>query len=73
MTRRIRFDDVVPFAMELVSLDIDLFHFVVANLAAGRIFPAILSTRHFQSLGGCSPGDEIDDRFVITQRLATPV
>jgi len=52
---------------------IDALHLFIVNLASGWIFPAIQSTRHFQSLRRGRPGDEIDDRFVIPQRFSTPI
>ncbi len=45
-----RSDDVDPVAMKLVTLHIKMLHFFIANLASDWIFPAIQSTRHFQSL-----------------------
>ena len=59
--------------MKLVAFDVDARHFFITNLAPGWIFPAIQSTRHFQSLRRGGPGDEIDDRFVIPQRLSAPI
>ena len=59
--------------MELVTFDIDLLHFVIGDLAPGWILSAIQAARHFQALRGGCPGDKLDDRFVVAQRLATPI
>ncbi len=59
--------------MELVALDVNVLHLRVADLATGWIFSAVQTTGHFQSLGRGGLSDELNDRFVITQWLSTPI
>lgn len=59
--------------MKRVTSQLDALHLFVAHLASGWIFSTIQSAPDLEALrGGCS-GDEIDDRFIIAQRLAAPV
>src|SRR6266496_1055456 len=73
LSRLMRSDDVVPFAMERIGVRIQRLHFVLADFATGGIFAAIQPARDFESLGGGRLRDEIDDRFVVPQGFATPV
>ena len=59
--------------MELMSLQTEALHLLVAHLASGRVFSAIQSADDHQSLGGGRFGDEIDDGLIVSQRLAAPV
>src|SRR5712692_8751069 len=68
-----RSDDLVPFAMKLIRVKIESLHFLLGDFATGWIFAAIQAARHFQSFGGRRLGNEMDDRFVVTQWLATPI
>jgi hypothetical protein len=68
-----RFDDIVPFAMKSIGMKIDSFHLFWGDFATGGIFAAIQSADHGQSFRGRRLGDEMDDGFVVTQRLATPI
>ena len=66
-------DDIVPFAMEPGALDVELAHFLIRDLAACGILSAVESARDLQAFGGGGVGDQVDDGFVVAQRLATPI
>ena len=59
--------------MESVAYNIDAHHFFIADLAPSRIFPTIQTALDFQTFGSCSLGDQVDDGFVIDQRLSAPI
>ena len=68
-----RSDHIVPFAMKFIRLKIDRLHVVLRDCPAGGILAAIQSAGYCQSFRGRGLGNEIDDGFVITQGLATPI
>ena len=59
--------------MKLIAFNVDMLHLLSGDLAPGRIFSAVQPAGHFQPLRGGGLGDELDDRFVIAQRLSTPI
>jgi len=76
MSGLMRSDDIVhivPFAVKPIRLKIDALHFFLADFAAGWIFAAVQSAGHFQSFRSRRLGNEMDDGFVISQWLATPI
>jgi len=66
-------NEIVPFAMKPVGLELDLLHLRSTNLAPGGIFAPIQSACHCQSLRCGGSRDQVDDRFAIAQRLPAPV
>src|SRR5487761_1405649 len=66
-------DEIIPFAMKRVGLELDLLHLRSAYLASRRVFASVQSTGHRQSFRGGGSRDQVYDGFVIAQRLATPV
>lgn len=68
-----RSDHVVPCAMELAGLKVDLWHVFLGDGPAGGIRTAIESAGHGQSFRGRRLRDEMDHRLVVTQWLAAPV
>ena len=56
-----------------MTLNVDLLHFLIGDLAPGWIFSAVQPAGHFQSFRRGGLGDEVDNRFVIAQRLSTPI
>jgi hypothetical protein len=63
----------VPLAMKLIGLKIDTLHFLIGDLVPDGIFPAVQSACHLQPLGRGCLRNEIDDRFVVAQRLTAPI
>ena len=68
-----RSDDIVPFAMKGVGVEINLLHVVLRDFAPGGIFAAIQAAGHGQAFRGRRLGDEIHDRFVVAQWLTAPI
>ena len=66
-------DDIVPVAMELVTLQIDSLHLFVGDSPPCGILPTIEATRDLQTLGRGRLGNEVHDGLVIPQRLTPPV
>ena len=50
-------DQIVPFAMKLVALQVDALHLRIAYFASCRVFVSIQSTGDLQSLRSGCPGD----------------
>jgi len=69
----VRLDDIVPFAVELVGININLLHFFGCNLASGWILAAIQPARYRQPFCCGRFGNEIHDGFVIPQWLPPPI
>ena len=65
--------DVVPLTVKGVAHNVDARHLLIADLAPSRILATIQTTLDFQTFGGCRPGDQVDNGFVINQRLAAPI
>jgi len=72
MASLMRSDDIVPFTMKSIGM-IDCFHFFRGDFTAGGVFAAIQSAAHGQSFRGRCLGNELDDGFIVTQRLAPPI
>ena len=68
-----RSDDIVPFAVKRVTVEIDLLHLGCGDLAADRVFAAIQSAGDGQAFGGGRLGNEIDHGFIIPQRFTAPI
>ena len=68
-----RLDDIVPFAVEFVGIDINLLHFFRRDLSSGRVFAAIQPASYAQPFCGSGLGNEVHNRFVVPQWLTTPV
>ena len=64
-----RLYDIVPFAVELIGININLFHFFGCNFSARWILAAIQSAAYRQSFRGGRFGNEIHNGFVIPQWL----
>jgi hypothetical protein len=60
-----RGDDVIPFPIEALALDIEVLHLLVRDFAIGSILPPIQSAGHGQALGGRGFGNQLNDRFVM--------
>ena len=59
--------------MKLVAFQVEALHLRIGYLASCRVFAAIQSAGDFQSLRRGCLGDEIDDRFVVSQWLPAPI
>src|SRR5437868_6009627 len=68
-----RFNRIVPVAMEASLLDRESFHLRRLDLLANRIAPTIQSSLHAQPSLRSRIADEVDHRFVGRQRPTTPV
>ena len=66
-------DFVVPITVELIAPDFDLIELLIGNLDASRIGLWIQFRMNLKTGGGGGTGDEVDDGFETSQRLATPV
>ena len=64
---------VVPFAMKVVGLQIDMGKLFIRDLSPNGVLAVIQAAGHFQALGRRRPGDQPHHRLVIAQRLAAPV
>ena len=62
-----------PFAMNTGWVPSGTLRLFSTYFTPGRIFPAIRSAGDFPSFCRDRPGDEMDDRFVIPQRLTAPI
>ena len=69
----VRLDDIVPLAVELVGININLLHFFGCNFASGWILAAIQPARYRQPFRGSRFGNEIHDGFVIPQWFPPPI
>src|SRR2546428_13830498 len=67
-----RSDDVVPVSMEAVAFQVDAVHRLVGDSPPGGVFAAVQTTDDLQALRGRRPRDQVDDGFVVAQRLASP-
>src|ERR1039457_4653799 len=67
------FDQVIPLAVELVSLQIDLLHLLVGHFAPDRIFSSIQSARNLQALRRRRRSNQVDDRLIVPQWLTAPI
>ena len=65
--------DVIPVAVKVVALDIDAFHFLVADSPPSLVLATIQPALDLESLGRGGLGNQIDDRLVVPQWLPTPV
>jgi hypothetical protein len=68
-----RSDDVVPVPMEAVAFQVDTLHLLVGDSPPGGVFSAVQTTDDLQALRGRRPSDQVDDGFVVAQRLASPI
>src|SRR6266849_5995878 len=68
-----RSDDVVPVPMEAVAFQVDAVHLIVGDSPAGGVFSAVQTTDNLKALGGRRPSDQVDDGFIVAQRLASPI
>ena len=64
---------VVPFAVELVGLQVDMGKLFIRDLASDGVFAVIQATCDLQALGCSRPSNQPHHRLVIAQRLAAPV
>src|ERR1039457_2780591 len=64
---------VIPFAMELVLLQVHSPNFLIRPLPAGRVFPAIQTTGYLEPFGSRRARNQIHDRLIISKRLAAPI
>ena len=64
---------VVPVAVEVVALDLQLAQFLRRDLLAGRIAATIESGAHDEATAVGRVADEVDDGLVGPQRASAPV
>src|SRR6267143_3155055 len=68
-----RLDHVVPFAVEVVSLDVQRAELLRRDLLAGRIPTAIEPSADDETASVGRVADQVDDGLVCPQGTATPV
>src|SRR5881296_1487895 len=68
-----RFDRIVPISVKGVWSETDGGHLFVANSDFRWVPTTIEDAAHGQARGGSSVGDELDDRGMGKEWLATPV
>src|SRR5215217_7696823 len=68
-----RSDGVIPLPVECVPPKIDLLHLLLRDLDPRGIDTPVQFTGDLQTRLGRRCGDEVDDRLVTHQRLASPV
>ena len=66
-------DDIVPFAMKLIRMKVDPLHLFQGDFAPDGILAAIQAASDSQSFGGRGLGNEMDNGFVVMQRLPPPI
>ncbi len=66
-------DFVVPFAMKLVSLDVNLLDFFVAYLATFVVFLCVKPRMHFESFSARCGANEAGDNLKCFERNSLPV
>ena len=59
--------------MECMGREFEVRHLGIRYLYTGRITSLIKSTVHLQACAGGGRTDQLNDRLVADQRLATPV
>lgn len=59
--------------MKPMAFNVDMLQLLIGDLAPGWIFSAVQPAGHFQSFRCGGLGDQGDDRFIIAQRLSTPI
>jgi hypothetical protein len=62
-----------PLAMKLVTFQVEVLYLRIAYLASWRVLAAVQSAGDFPSLRGSCLGDEMDDRFVVSQWFTPPI
>ena len=68
-----RKDRVVPFTVELITADVQLFHLLLGDLDAALVSVGVQRALHAQAGAGRGSGDQVHDDFMADQRLAPPV
>src|SRR5258707_3597537 len=68
-----RSDDVVPVPMDAVALQVDSLHLIVGDSPACGISSAVQTTDDLKALRGRRPSNQVDDCFVVAQRLTSPI
>src|SRR5262245_33890038 len=68
-----RSDGVVPVSVEVVTLEVDTLHLLVGDPPARGVFSTVQPTEDLQAPRRGRPGDQVDDRRVVAQRLAPPI
>src|SRR5882757_916854 len=66
-------DSIVPFAVEVVTGDVDGLHLGVGHLDAGRIGILIELAPHLETGLGRRCCDQLDDDLMADERFAAPV
>jgi len=59
--------------MELVLSQVYALNFLVSHPPTSRVFATVKAAGYLESFGGRRARDQIDDRLIITKRLATPI
>ncbi len=59
--------------MKSIAHNVDLLHFFAADLAPVRILPTIQTAFDFQPFGRRRLRDQVNDGFIINQRLPSPI
>ena len=65
--------DIVPFAVKLVSFDVDLLHLLVGHLHPFGVNAGVQFAVDLKTLPGGGGADQLHDHLVADQRLTTPV
>src|SRR5713101_953253 len=73
VSRCLRYEGVIPFAMERISLEIQASQFLIADLAAFFIAFVVESGRDSQAGFRFRVPDEVDDGHTVEQWPATPI
>lgn len=73
MSERSGSDRVIPFSVEIIPGDVDLFPILLGDLDSLRIGILIESTLNRESLKRGGGGDQIDDHLVTDQGAPPPV
>jgi hypothetical protein len=60
-------NDVVPFAMKAIGVEIDLRHFLLDHFATGGVAATVQATGHGEPFCGRRLRDEMDDGLVVSQ------
>src|SRR2546427_10144364 len=68
-----RSDDVVPVPMKAVAFQVESLHLIVGDSPAGGISSAVQTTDDLKALRGRRPSNQVDDCFVVAQRLTSPI
>ena len=66
-------DFVIPVAVEVVACEVNLGHFVVGDLDAGRVGSTVNLGMNLETFSSGGSGDQTHDHFEAGEWLAAPV